>query len=128
MEIVNTRGCQLEGLRALVGVEEDHGQTHPPLEVCDVHSKVAVPGDENDPGSISVGVSKSSHQRLNFEVDRILSVGGHMEDVHLGLVQLLQHRPQLLGDVTHHGELLLTVAQTEGLLPEGRSISFYSVI
>ena len=99
-------------------MQENHTQTHPPLEVRDVPREVTVSGDEDNPGSVSVSVSKPSHQSLDLEVHRILPVGGNMEDVDLGLVELLQHPFVLLGDVTDHSELSLAVVEAETLLSD----------
>ena len=99
-------------------MQENHAQTHPPLEVRDVPSEVTVAGDEDNPGPVSVCVSKPPHQSLDLEVHRILPVGGNMEDVDLRLVELLQDLPVLLGNVADHGELSLAVVEAEALLPD----------
>ena len=71
-------------------MQENHAETHPPLEVRDVPREVTVAGDEDNPGSVSVCVSKPSHQSLDLKVNRILPIGGNMVDVDLRLVELLQ--------------------------------------
>ena len=48
LEVEVLAGGQDEGLGAVVGVQQDHGQPQPPLVVRDVRREVPVPGDEND--------------------------------------------------------------------------------
>ena len=49
LEVVMLAGGQHQGLGAVVGVQQDHGEPHPPLVVSNVRSKVPITGDENNP-------------------------------------------------------------------------------
>ena len=60
LEVVMLAGGQHQGLGTVVGVQQDHAQSHPPLVVRDIRGKVPVPGDEHNPRPApAVNVGKS---------------------------------------------------------------------
>ena len=125
LEVVVLAGGQQQVCRAVVGVEQDHGQQHPPLVVRQVRREVSVSGDEHDarPRAAAVDVREPPHQLLQLLVRGVLLVGGDVHDVDLRLVEVLEDGagPLLslreLDHIAHHGELDLAVAAEELLVP-----------
>lgn len=65
LEVVMLAGGQHQGLGAVVGVQQDHREPHPPLVVRNVRGKVPVPGDEHNPRPApAVNVSKPADNQI----------------------------------------------------------------
>ena len=65
LEVVMLAGGQDQGLGAVVGVKQDHGEPHPPLVVSNVRSKVPITRDEDNPGPApAVNVGKPENDKI----------------------------------------------------------------